>query len=69
VTLLAIALLQGQRVPDWLAASHLSFNLFDLFVTVAAASVLFGTVCMTSVLATPWGTAPSKRPARRGKPR
>jgi putative MATE family efflux protein len=42
-------------VFGWLAASRLSFNLFELFITVAAASVLFGAVCIAAVRAKQWG--------------
>lgn len=38
-------------VFGWLAASRLSFGLFELFVTVAASSVVFGVVCIAAVQA------------------
>jgi MATE family, multidrug efflux pump len=43
-------------VFGWLAASYLSFTLPELFIAVAAASVLFATVCIAAVRARRWGT-------------
>jgi putative MATE family efflux protein len=42
-------------VFGWFAASRLSFDLAALFITVAAANVLFGVVCMAAVQASNWG--------------
>jgi putative MATE family efflux protein len=42
-------------VLGWLGAYRLGFDLFQLFVIVAAASVLFGIVCIAAVWAKGWG--------------
>jgi putative MATE family efflux protein len=46
-------------VLGWLAAHRLGFDLFELFGIVAAASVLFGIVCIAAVRARRWGTRES----------